>query len=72
MPAVFNAANEKAVERFLSGDIGFMGIAALIMTVMEQHRVHKRPSMEEILESDNWARRQASQWRGAPDKKGRC
>jgi 1-deoxy-D-xylulose-5-phosphate reductoisomerase len=72
MPAVFNAANEKAVERFLSGDIGFMGIAALIMTVMEQHRVHKRPSMEEILESDNWARRQASQWRDAPDKKGRC
>ena len=36
MPAILNAANEIAVEAFLAGRIGFMGIAALVETVCER------------------------------------
>ena len=37
MPAVLNAANEVAVEAFLSGRIGFTHIPAVIAKTMDQH-----------------------------------
>ncbi|MBW3671724.1 MAG: 1-deoxy-D-xylulose-5-phosphate reductoisomerase, partial [Acidobacteria bacterium] len=37
MPAVLNAANEIAVERFLAGEIAFIAIPELVSRVMERH-----------------------------------
>jgi 1-deoxy-D-xylulose-5-phosphate reductoisomerase len=59
MPAVMNAANEVSVEEFLKKDIGFTDIAKVIEMVMEVHRKKTRPSLDQILEADSWARREA-------------
>jgi hypothetical protein len=39
LPAVLNAANEVAVERFCARQLGFTGIARLVTCVMNAHRV---------------------------------
>lgn len=49
MPTVYNAANEKAVELFLGGKIGYLQIAELIEEAMAEHKVLPDPSVEEIL-----------------------
>lgn len=49
MPTVFNAANEKAVELFLDGRIGFLKITELIQEAMNRHHVIDDPSVEQIL-----------------------
>ncbi len=36
MPTVLNAANEVAVEAFLARRIGFLGIAAVVESVLER------------------------------------
>ncbi|SHE58986.1 1-deoxy-D-xylulose 5-phosphate reductoisomerase [Desulfofundulus australicus DSM 11792] len=59
MPAVLNAANEVAVEAFLSGEIPFTGIYRVVAGVMDEHTVISRPTLEEILAADQWARRVA-------------
>jgi 1-deoxy-D-xylulose-5-phosphate reductoisomerase len=56
MPAVFNAANEQAVELFLQGKIGFLDIAELIEKVMLAHKTVAQPQLLEIISSDQWAR----------------
>jgi 1-deoxy-D-xylulose-5-phosphate reductoisomerase len=58
-PAVLNAANEVAVARFLSGEIRFLEIERIVQRVVETHDGTTHPSLEEILEADAWARRQA-------------
>ncbi|HET8679069.1 MAG TPA: 1-deoxy-D-xylulose-5-phosphate reductoisomerase, partial [bacterium] len=60
MPAVLNAADEIAVERFLAGVIGFAEIPSLIREVMDAHAVAKRPGLDEILSADTWARTEAT------------
>lgn len=52
MPTVFNAANEKAVSLFLENKIRFLQIAEVIGAAMEEHRVVKDPTVEEILEAE--------------------
>jgi len=67
MPAVFNAANEVAVARFVEGAIGFLGIPETVEKVMGAHRRGGRagaswvasPSLDAILEADLWARKEA-------------
>lgn len=56
LPAVFNAANEIAVERFCSGTLRFHEIAEWVARVMERHSVVENPSLAEILQADAWAR----------------
>ena len=56
MPAVLNAANEVVVEAFLNGKITFTEIPKIIHTVMEEHICISSPTLEQILESDAWAR----------------
>ncbi len=56
MPAVLNAANEVAVEKFLAGDIKFSGIWKLVEKVMKKHNVVKAPDLDEIIKADKWAR----------------
>lgn len=49
MPTVYNAANEKAVSKFLDKRIGYLEIIDIIRTCMEEHKVTDNPSLEEIL-----------------------
>ncbi|CAH2030824.1 1-deoxy-D-xylulose-5-phosphate reductoisomerase [Trichlorobacter ammonificans] len=60
MPAVMNAANEVAVEAFLSGRISYLQIARLIERTMDAHRAHRLTSIEEVLAADQWGRRTAA------------
>ncbi|ANE47571.1 1-deoxy-D-xylulose 5-phosphate reductoisomerase [Paenibacillus swuensis] len=55
-PTVFNAANEIAVARFLKGEIAFLAIEDVIDAVLQQHEVAADPDLEQIDESDGWAR----------------
>lgn len=59
MPAVLNGANEIAVERFLNKSMSFDKISKVIEKVMTQHRIQKNPGLSEILQADEWARREA-------------
>ncbi len=52
VPAVYNAANEKAVSLFLERKIGFMQIPELIEASMRQHRKVDAPKVEEILQAE--------------------
>ena len=49
MPTVFNAANERAVSRFLQKKIKFLDIYEMISDCMEHHKAVENPSLEEIL-----------------------
>jgi 1-deoxy-D-xylulose-5-phosphate reductoisomerase len=59
LPAVLNAANEVAVEAFLQNLISFIKIPRIIEKTMEHHRVIDDPTLKDILEADQWARKQA-------------
>jgi 1-deoxy-D-xylulose-5-phosphate reductoisomerase len=60
MPTVLNAANEIAVELFLARKIPFTAIPKIIEAAMDEHRVtNVSADLEEILESDGWARQRA-------------
>jgi 1-deoxy-D-xylulose-5-phosphate reductoisomerase len=61
MPAVLNAANEIAVQRFLDGELPFMGIVEVVDRVLERHSgsVAAIRSVEEALSWDGWARNEA-------------
>jgi 1-deoxy-D-xylulose-5-phosphate reductoisomerase len=61
-PTVLCAADEVAVELFLSRVISFTDIAQLVKGVMEHHQVIEHPSLEEILVADVWARTYARSW----------
>ena len=56
LPAVMNAADEVAVQLFLDGKIGFLDIARLVERAMEAHPAVMRPTLEDILAADAWAR----------------
>lgn len=61
MPAVLNAANEIAVERFLAGELPFTSIVDIVKRVLDVHAasVHPIASVEDALEWDGWARNEA-------------
>jgi len=59
MPAVMNAANEVAVQRFLACEISFTAIAAVVEGAMRGHEAVRAPSLEEIFRADAWARAEA-------------
>jgi 1-deoxy-D-xylulose-5-phosphate reductoisomerase len=58
-PAVLNGANEIAVAAFLEERIRFKDLPAVISEVLERHRTVASPGLDEILEADRWARREA-------------
>ena len=59
LPAVMNAANEVAVEAFLSGRIGFADIPRTIARTMDAHAPHDFGSIEDVLHADRWGRDKA-------------
>ncbi len=58
-PAILNAANEVAVEAFLSRQLSFTGIATVIEQVLAQSEVVALVSLQQLLEIDAKARQQA-------------
>ncbi len=62
MPAVLNAANEISVSAFLSGDIGFGDMPAVIEKTLSDHRRGEARTLGEVLEADRWARVRAQEY----------
>jgi 1-deoxy-D-xylulose-5-phosphate reductoisomerase len=60
LPSVLNAANEVAVEAFVNRKINFPQITETVRRTMEAHQVVAHPTLEQILEADAWARREAA------------
>lgn len=58
-PAVFNAANELAVQAFLDRRIAFGRIPRVIEQTLESHQVERADTVDVVLEADGWARRTA-------------
>jgi 1-deoxy-D-xylulose-5-phosphate reductoisomerase len=59
MPAVLNAANEIAVERFLAEEIGYRDIPAVVAAVMDAHTPAPAADLATLLGADRWARERA-------------
>ena len=54
MPTVFNAANERAVAKFLKGEKKYTDIVRSIEKCMDAHKVSAHPDLEEILATEQW------------------
>ena len=52
MATVFNAANERAVAKFLKEEIRFLDIYEIIGETMARHRICQNPGLDEILETE--------------------
>jgi 1-deoxy-D-xylulose-5-phosphate reductoisomerase len=56
LPTVLCAADEAAVDLFLSERIGFTDIARLVEKALEEHRKIDRPDLDDIISAGNWAK----------------
>jgi 1-deoxy-D-xylulose-5-phosphate reductoisomerase len=59
MPACLNAANEELVAGFLAGRLAFTEIPRQIEAIMNRHAHGPARTLEDLLETDGWARRAA-------------
>ena len=60
--AVLNAANEAAVSCFLAGTLAFTEIVPVCRRMMERHPFESQPTLERLLELDDWARQEVLRW----------
>ncbi|MBN9612765.1 MAG: 1-deoxy-D-xylulose-5-phosphate reductoisomerase, partial [Actinobacteria bacterium] len=60
-PAVYNAANEEAVDAFHEGRIGFLDIVDTVRDAVERHEAPAELNLESLAEAEVWARRTAQQ-----------
>lgn len=72
-PAVYNAANEEAVEAFHAGELPFLGIVDVVAAVLDEHvqgsgddvrsnwSSDDELTLERVLAADAWARQRAVQ-----------
>lgn len=60
LPAVFNAANEVAVEAFRAGRIPFPAIWECVGRVMDRHEVRSSCTLDAVVDADRWAREEAA------------
>lgn len=58
-PAVFNAANEQAVDAFHDGALSFLGIVDTIRRVVDAHRAPGELSRPALADAERWARAEA-------------
>ena len=71
-PAVYNAANEVAVDAFHDGHIGFVDIVDTIERVVSEHAGDDDGSetvgltVEDVMRADGWARERARKVLGLP------
>jgi len=59
LPTVLNAANEVAVDAFLSKRISFSSIWRIVEQVMQEHQVEQGLELDAVFEADSWARERA-------------
>jgi len=64
LPVVLNAANEVAVEGFLSGKLGFTSIPVVIERTMNAHAVERVSTLQTVRRIDAWARASARESAG--------
>lgn len=60
-PVVLNAADEVAVEAFLSGRVPFTGISRVVEATLERWRGGGARDLAEVAAADEWARRTAGE-----------
>ncbi|WP_102191827.1 1-deoxy-D-xylulose-5-phosphate reductoisomerase [Microbacterium aurantiacum] len=60
-PAVYNAANEQAVDAFHEGRLPFLGIVDTIARVVDAHEPPDKLTVESLADAEIWARRKADQ-----------
>jgi 1-deoxy-D-xylulose-5-phosphate reductoisomerase len=60
LPAVYNAANEVAVDAFRAGKIAFPGIWQCVTSVMDAHTLASAGTLESVVAADRWARETAA------------
>ncbi len=60
--AVLNAANEAAVAAFLQGELTFTEIVPACRAVLGEHNYNPRPTLDELLALDRWARQEVTRW----------
>ena len=60
LPAVFNAANEVAVEAFRAGKLPFPGIWKCVAATMDAHPVQPSDTLESVVAADRSARENAA------------
>ncbi|MCE5302336.1 MAG: 1-deoxy-D-xylulose-5-phosphate reductoisomerase [Planctomycetaceae bacterium] len=56
--AAINGANEAAVAAFLDHRLGFRDIVPVCRGVLQIHPFHSNPTLEQVLETDRWARQE--------------
>ncbi|MGJ8643241.1 MAG: 1-deoxy-D-xylulose-5-phosphate reductoisomerase [Luteolibacter sp.] len=66
LPAVYNAANEVAVDAFRAGKIKFPQIWETVAATMAAHSTIQSPTLDQILTADREARTVAAASRGRP------
>jgi 1-deoxy-D-xylulose-5-phosphate reductoisomerase len=62
-PAVYNAANEVAVDAFRNGRLGFTGIVDVVADAVHSHDVRSGEALtvDDVVAADAWARDRAAQ-----------
>jgi 1-deoxy-D-xylulose-5-phosphate reductoisomerase len=60
-PAVLNAADEVAVEKFLASEIPFGALAEVIEKTLAGAPEGEIERYEDVVEADRWARRRAAE-----------
>jgi 1-deoxy-D-xylulose-5-phosphate reductoisomerase len=65
-PAVLNAANEAAVDRFLDEQISFVDIPRVIERTLERMAVVAEPTLDDLYAADAEARRHVEELATAP------
>lgn len=58
-PAVYNAANEQAVDAFHEGRLSFLGIVDTIARVVDAHEPPEALTVESLAAAEAWARQKA-------------
>ena len=56
MPVILNAANEVAVDAFLSGRIGFLGISEVLHAALDRHVRERVRDLDDIFDIDRRTR----------------
>ena len=60
LPAVYNAANEIAVDAFCDGKIGYTDIWKTVQQVMDGHQVQQASDLDTLIKADAGARVEAA------------
>ena len=60
--AVVNAANEAAVQGFLDEKLAFAEIVPACRSVLEHHNFDPNPTLDQLIQLDQWARKEVFRW----------